>query len=311
MIYLLYGVEQFLIDKKIKEIKDKHNIDNLNIVNYDLNINPIDEVLEDCMIPSMFSDKKFILVTNSVIFTGTKSSIEHNLDNLINYLNHNNPDTILVFEVNSDKLDERKKIVKTIKDKHTVVELNSNNINQIVKEMFKNYQINNEVLNLFINRVGHNLDILEQEANKIMIYKDNDLVITKDDILNLTTKNIDADIFKLVNAIIENNKEVAIEIYNEMLLLNEEPIKIIVTLANQLRIIYQVKELYKKGYTEKDITGILKIHPYRIKLALQNSYKYDSKQLLKYLYQLANLDIDIKSGLADKKVAFELFILSI
>ena len=37
----------------------------------------------------------------------------------------------------------------------------------------------------------------------------------------------------------------------------EEPIKIIIVLANKFRLIYQSKNLYKKGYTEKDISNML------------------------------------------------------
>ena len=92
--------------------------------------------------------------------------------------------------------------------------------------------------------------------------------------------------------------------------LGEEPIKIIVMLANQIRIIYQTKELSKKGYREKDIAQILDIHPYRVKLALTNGYKYTSSVLLKKISELAQMDIDIKKGLVDKSIALELFIVS-
>jgi len=45
----------------------------------------------------------------------------------------------------------------------------------------------------------------------------------------------------------------------------------------------KAKELLKKGLSEKDIATTLKIHPYRVKLAIQNGKKYDSKLLLKYI----------------------------
>jgi DNA polymerase-3 subunit delta len=82
-------------------------------------------------------------------------------------------------------------------------------------------------------------------------------------------------------------------------------------IANQIRIMYQTKELYKRGYTEKDIASNLDIHPYRIKLALEKSREYESSKLLNYLNELADLDINIKSGLIDKKLGLELFILQL
>ena len=81
-------------------------------------------------------------------------------------------------------------------------------------------------------------------------------------------------------------------------------------LANQFRIIYQSKELYKKGLTEGEIASYIGIHPYRIKLALNKSKNYESKLILKYLYDLAQMDIDIKTGKIDSNLALELFILN-
>ena len=117
------------------------------------------------------------------------------------------------------------------------------------------------------------------------------------------------DIFKLLDYIVQNDKNKALEIYYEMLKMNEEPIKIIIMLSNQFRIMYQSKELLKKGYSEKDIASTLKIHPYRVKLALQNGRKYTSSLLLKYLSELADMDMNIKTGKIDKSSALELFIL--
>ena len=96
-----------------------------------------------------------------------------------------------------------------------------------------------------------------------------------------------------------------------MLKRNEEPIKILIILANQFRIMYQAKELYSKGYSGNDIAKILDIHPYRIKLALEKNYNYSSKKLLSYLEALANLDYSIKTGMIDASLGLELFIMEV
>ena len=164
-------------------------------------------------------------------------------------------------------------------------------------------------INLLINRVGNNPLIIKNEINKIKQYKDQNKTITEEDIIKITTKTIDIDIFKLIDNIVKGNKDEAIEIYKEMLKVNEEPLKIVIMLANQFRLMYQSKELLKKGYSEKDIASILKVHPYRVKLALQNSRTYDSKKLLKYISDLADIDIGIKTGVKSKDLSLELFIL--
>lgn len=308
MIYLLYGKEEYLINEEIKNIIKNNNIYDMNISKYDLLLDNINLVINDAASISLLSDKKLIIVNNSICFE-TAKSIDTTL--LEQYFNNINENTIIVFIVNKEKLDERRKVTKIVRKIGIVKEYNNINTMQFAKTLFDEYQITDSLIKLLIDRVGDNITLLSNEIKKIKLYKGNDLNITQNDILNLTVKSLEPNNFKLIDAIILKDKNLAISLYNERLKLNEEPIAIIIALANQIRIMYQVKQLYIDGYTENNIANILKIHPYRIKLAYQNSKKYDSKLLLKYLYELALLDIDIKSGKIDKKLGLELFILSI
>ena len=311
MVYLLYGTEHYLIRKEISKIIESNNIDNINISEYNLEIDSFRDIIDDAETISMFGDKKAIIVNNSYVFTGKNIKSDNDPDIFLNYFKHINLDTIIIFTVDSEKLDERKRLVKEIKKTGSVRDFNKNdNLNAIVKNMFDGYKIDNSVISFFIDRCGDNLDILSQEADKIKTYKDNEKLITKEDITALTTKNIDIDIFKFVDTIVNKDKNKALETYHEMLVNGEEPIKILVILANQFRIIYQAKELYKKGYSGNDISSIIGIHPYRIKLALEKATNYDSRTLLHYLSKLADLDYDIKTGNIDASFGLEMFILT-
>lgn len=311
-MYLLYGLEEFLINKEIDKIKKNNNIEDIDIVRYDLENTKLENIIEDASSISLFGNKKLIIVDNSYIFTGTtnKKLIEQNTDVLTNYLN-NPSDNIIIFKIIKEKLDERKKIVKLFKEKGIVKDFNkTTNINKYVIDMFDNYKIDNSTVNLLIDRVGSNLEILNQEIEKIKNYKDDDLFINKDDIINLTSKNIDTDFFTLIENIVSKNKEKALESYFEIIK-EEEPIKIIVVLSNKFRLIYQAKNLYKKGYSEKDISSMLDAHPYVIKKCLETGRFYSDNTLLECLLKLANLDIDIKNGKIDKNIGLELFIMTL
>ena len=314
MIYLLYGTQEYLIEKEIKKIIKDNKIDKININEYDLENTLIETIIDDASTISLFAENKMIIVDNSYIFTGTtnKKLLKQNTEVLENYLDNINENTIIIFKINKESIDGRKKIVSKIKKIGKVLEFNKVvNINKYIKDLFAEYNISNENINLFHDRVGDNLLLIESEINKIKTYKGKDLEINSDDIINLTTKNINIDIFKLIENIINKNKEEAIESYNEMIKLGEEPIKIVIMLANQIRIIYQTKELSKLGYSEKNIADILEIHPYRVKIALSNTYRYDSQELLDNLYKLSDIDINIKQGNIDKDLALEMFILGI
>lgn len=303
-MYFIYGIDEYLIKTKIYEILNEHNLTNIDTTTYEFDDN-LSDIINDASTISLFTSKKAIIVNNANIF---KSGI--NTEILEKYIENPNLDTILIFVLKEEKLDERRKITKLLRTKTKVLELNKSNINSVVKDMFKGYKIDNNTIDYFIKRVGDNLLILENESVKLKLYKE-DKNISIDDIDELITKNIDIDLFKLIDAIISKDKDTAITIYNEMLKQKEEPIAIIITLANQIRIMYQTKELYKLGYRENEIASILNIHPFRVKKAHEKNSKYSSNTLLKLLNNLATLDLNIKKGLVDKTIALELFILQI
>lgn len=303
MVYLLYGLNDFEIDSEIKKLTKDY--DKMNISKYDLTETDIKEVINDAEIFSMFADNKVVIAENAIMFTSSGANTEI----IENYLNHINPHTILIFTVNAEKVDERKKITKLIKKNYKLISFNeASSPSAFVKRQLSGYNITSSVIAFLIDRVGSNPLILENEINKIKAYKD-DKTITKEDIVKLTNKNQEIDIFKLIDDIVEKNKDEALAIYHEMLKVGEEPLKIIILLATQFRLMYQSKELAKKGYSEKNIADTLKVHPYRVKLALQKGRKYKSETLLNYLLTLANIDIAIKTGKTDKNLALELFLL--
>ena len=312
MLYLLYGTENYLIKREIDKILNANSIEKINVSEYNLEIDNFKDIIEDANTISLFADKKAIIVNNSYLFTGKSIKNENDPELFLDYFKNANPDSIIIFIVDSEKLDERKKIVKEIKKIGTVKDFNKkNDLTDILKNMFEDYNISIQDIKFMIDRCGNNLDILSQEVNKIKIYKDEDKNVTKEDIINLTSKNIDIDIFGFVETIVNKNKNKALEIYKEMLINGEEPIKILVILANQFRIIYQAKELYKQGYSGNDIATMIGIHPYRIKLALEKARNYNSDTLLDYLEKLADLDYDIKIGNIESSLGLEMFILSI
>ena len=312
MNYLLYGTDKFLIDKELDNIIKKHKIDKLNISRYNLENDSVKEIIEDITTVSLFSPIKFIVIDNSFIFSRVQNKKLDNVELIENYLKNSLNDVIIVFIDNNEKIDTAKKIVKLLKEKGTIKELNgSKNINSVVKQMFEDYSISSDCITTLISRVGTNLEIIYQEVEKLKIYKIDDKIITKKDVEDLVIENVDIDVFKFIDDIINKNKKSAIRTYNELLKINEEPIKIIALLASKFRLMYQASMLAKKGYTEDSISEILDVHKYPVHLAIIAGYKYNPMILLKYLSDLADLDIGIKTGEKDKELSLELFILNV
>ena len=86
---------------------------------------------------------------------------------------------------------------------------------------------------------------------------------------------------------------------------------LIVLIAGQMRLIYQVKLLDRKGYNDKEIGKILGVNPYRLKYVRQEGKDFDLNELLQCLDDLSRLDVEIKTGKMDKKMGLELFMVRI
>ena len=306
--YLIYGNDYGLIKREI----DKLTNGVTDIVKYDLSTDKIDELLDDASCMSLFGDKKVLVGENALFLTTTTTNINHNLDYLTNYLNDDNHENIVILSVLTDKLDERKKIVKLLKEKSKVIYkelIDNKDLPRFVINEFNNegYKIDYKAANYFVNYVGKNVDILLSEINKMIIFKDNDKNITINDIDEISSKAINDNVFDLSDAIMKKDFKRMYDCYNDLIILKEEPIKIIAMLGNQFNLVYQCKLLSSKGLSEKEIATALSVHPYRVKLAIETDYMIS--ELKDILIKLHNLDFEIKSGKVDKNVGFDNFLL--
>ncbi|CCZ57525.1 dNA polymerase III subunit delta [Clostridium sp. CAG:762] len=308
--YLIYGVDKYLIDKEIDKIIKKNKIDNNSIIRYSLNEDSIDNILEDANTFNLFSDTKLIIVNDANIFTSSNDILT---DKIINYLNNYNDKSYLVFTLLSDKIDNRKKITKVMSDKGNVIDLNKKDVdtNYIISYLKENgYQINMSDARMILNKVGNNLFSINNELDKLMLFKLEDKVIDKNSIDLLINENIDSSLFALVDSITNKDKNKMLKLYHECLL-ESDPIMIINMLANKYILLYQVKRLISDGYSDDKIAKELEVHPYPVKLARNMCYSYSVKEILDIILKLANLDKDIKLGNVNGEVGLEFLLLSI
>lgn len=306
--YLIYGNDYGLIKREIDKITNGI----IDVVNYDLSASNVSEVIEEASCMSLFGDKKVVIGENALFLTGTNTSVNHDIDYLTSYVNAENHDNIVILTVVQDKLDERKKIVKLLKKNVTVIHketIDEKDLPKfVIKEFLNNgYKIDYKTASYFVDYVGKNVDILLSEINKMIIYKDTDKEIFIEDILNISSKGFNDNVFDLSDAIMKKDFKKIFSCYNDLMILKEEPIKIIALLASQFTLVYQSKLLSKEGFMSKDIASTLKVHPYRVKLALETNYPdFELKDILKKLH---NLDYEIKTGKVDKIVGLENFLL--
>lgn len=313
MFYLIYGLENYLIKKNLNKIIDDLGVTPDEIINMDMNIDSINNLLVEASTINMFSTKKLIICDNSYFLSSSSDSKEE-VDELIKYIENAFPDVYIVFILREEKIDSRKKISKILSKEAKVYEcskIENYKLNNYVMDYIRDngYSISSKNIDFLLSKTHYELSNIINEIDKLFIYKGNDKKITEEDIDKVITRNIETNIFELTNAIMNKNKKKIDEIYKDLMLSKEGPIKLIITLSNQFRLYLQVKLMRNNGYSEKEIVSILKEHPYRISLAMKNNFSID--ELKNNLEKLSKLDLDIITGKVDEKLGFEMYLLNL
>ncbi len=310
MVYLIYGTENFLLEKELQKILKKEKIEEIAISHYDYTIDSLKTILEDAQTVPFFAEKKAIIVDNATFFNRGKGE-EGEYLLLLDYFDHPNEFTHLLFLNHNATIDTTKKISKKLKSIGVIKELTTSSPMSEVEEMLEGYEISKSTIRLLQERVGEDLSLLQEETNKLKLYKYEEKKITEEDVKNLTTVTLDTDIFRFIDYIIQKEKAKAFTMYEEMIKEGEEPIKMIALLASKFRLMYQACELTRLGYSQADISSTLGVHIYPVKLAIQAGLKYDSRVLLSYMKRLSELDISIKTGKIEPVLGLELLLLSV
>ena len=307
--YLIYGDDNGLIENQVTEIINKLNINKDNIVTYSLNNTSMDDIILEASMFSMFGTNKVIVINDANCF---KDKVD-NIEVLEEYFDKYNHDNYLIFTLNG-KPDTRKKVYKLIDKIGSVIAVKNdrdylyNYVNKYIID--NNYQMSSNNIIYFLSKVGSDINNIKNELDKLMIYKDNDHNILKEDIDEMVIVNIDDEIFALTDAVINGDISNSMRLYNFFINHNYEQVQIIALLGSQFHFLFQVKRLYNQGKYKDDIAKILEVHPYRVKLALGKIYSYSEELLLSYIGKLADMDKNIKLGKIDKGLALELFLIN-
>ncbi|KRN64773.1 DNA polymerase III subunit delta [Carnobacterium maltaromaticum DSM 20342] len=318
-VYLFLGTESYLADSAKQTLiqatlaEDERD---LNFGIYDMEEVPVGVALDDAESVPFFGDKRLVIMDRPNFFTAEKSKqkIDHDLVWLENYLK-NPPDfTILAFFAPYEKLDERKKITKLLKKTATVIEVNTlseKEVRHFLKDTIANegYTMTPEAFELFIQLTDAKLSTAMSELPKLLLFSSDTKQITKSAVNDLVAKSLEQNIFALVEYVLKRQTANALSLYQDLLLQKEDPIKINAILMTQFRLLLQVKFLEKKGYQQGDSAGMLKVHPYRVKLAIQQARKFSEKVLISAFEGLVDAEYRLKTGQGDKEMQFELFVL--
>ncbi|MBW3495749.1 MULTISPECIES: DNA polymerase III subunit delta [Bacillus] len=316
-LYVLYGTEAYFINETIKLITTyalEEEDREFNVVTYDLEEAYLEDVVEDAHTLPFFGERKVILIKSPLFLTAQKEKLEQNIKILEEYIGEPSPFSILVFVAPYEKLDERKKITKLLKKTADVIEANAMQVQDVQKWIVSradevHVHIDNSAVSLLLELVGSNVTMLAKEMDKLTLYVGMGGEITPKLVTELVPKSVEQNVFALTEKVVKKDIAGAMQILDGLFTQQEEPIKLLALLVSQFRLLHQVKELQQRGYGQNQIASHIGVHPYRVKLAMNQTKFFSFEELKKVIIELAEADYSMKTGKMDKKLVLEFFLM--
>ncbi len=317
-VYVLYGTESFLAEEFIslarREMIDPTYAD-LNIGVYDCTETALSEILQDAETLPFMADHRLVIANQAYFLTGAKSVSkgEADPDALLAYLENPPSYTSLLLHIEADKLDERKKLVKALQQKAKVIAfqpLRDADLYGWIERRAEKYGgvIERPQAMRLAERVGSELRLLDKELEKMVLYVGGQGAAITDEVIELlASRSLEQNVFALIEQVVTGRLEEAFRTLYDCLKTGEEPIKLLSLLARQIRLLLQVKIWAPRGYTQQQLAGMLKVHPFAVKKAMEQARHFSEDSLRRLLGILAEEDFRMKSGQVDKRLAVELF----
>ena len=239
----------------------------------------------------------------------------HSLEYLRDYLDNSTDESILILSAPCAKLDQRLKIVKILKEKATVTECRLKGPQDLKNWARRQIaqsgiSIDNDALEEFMKRVQHSTEFAFLEMRKLLLYAEGEKNIDKTMIETVITKNIEDNVFDITKAILNHDHAQALRVYQDLITYREDPLKILGIIVTKYREMAHVKKLLDKGYAQDDVARHYAVKSGRAYFMVQNAKTVPMDTIEEHLIHLERLDKAIKTGIIDKKMAIELFILN-
>ncbi|MDF7672087.1 DNA polymerase III subunit delta [Lactobacillus sp. ESL0701] len=311
---LILGEDSFLNDYLARSYTREERFNDLERVNVDCESEGIDELIADLTESSLFSQQKIITVKNPFFLT-TKApkKMQKQMDQLQEiFANLQQLDDLVVLVASYDKVDRRKKLTKTVLQQFNVVEtkVKTYEVAPVTKNLIaaEGYQISRTGLQLLLQRSDQVLDTILGNYNKLkMIAVDGK--ITEQEIVQNVDLSLAQNVFAILESALKHNYQEAINRLDNQLREGSNPIQLLAVFENQLELILAAKILQKRGRSESQIVKALGVHPYRVKLALDNRLALE--KLMSLLEEAIKLDFNYKNGQYHEDNFLKLFILNV
>ena len=311
--YFLYGPEIFYQTEVIQTLIQQWITDenrDFNMENFDARESTVNQWLGSAKTLSFLGGIKLVIVRN------LHDAIPQDKDAqaLIDYAESPIPEACLV--ITSNKVDRKRKLFKILTGLRTAIACEAPKENELTNWLRKRaeekeYSLSSDAARFLVNRVGARPGILAKELEKTLLYAGANKSILEKDVAEVVGESKTENVFALTEALKTKNPETALRLLNNQIDHGEEPIKILGTIAWQLRIIWEVKYYQKKNMPSSQIAKAMGANPYVVDKALQHTGRFSTEKLRTGYLELVKADRSLKSTSQDPLAVMQTLVLNL
>ena len=168
--------------------------------------------------------------------------------------------------------------------------------------------ISPRAVDLLVRFVGSDLWIMANEVDKLTLLVGGRR-IEEGDVRAVVSYTQEANVFALVDAILEFRAGFAQELLQRLLKQGAAPAYLLVMLSRQVQLLVRVRGLRSRGRSRNEIQNKLGLtSDFVLRKALEQADKYSPARLREVYHQLLEADLSIKTGKYDGELALNILI---
>lgn len=337
-VYLIYGSETYLINKGWEALKNAvvTSFPELNYTQLEGEKLEASELSAACETFPFGSEKRLVVVRDLGVLKSKGESKDEDegegekpsasgkdVQSFIEVVQNIYDTTCLLLISYGSINKKRKKLLDELKKHGAVYEfdrIEKDELAQWIKKGLGRYgkNIASRELDYLINIIGYldknsgkTMYDVENEIKKLAGFMGSSTDVQMAHIEAIVPRNIENDIFKLINACSEKNVDRSLRLYGDMLLEGENSFGILALLSKQIKNMLEVAELYGKRYDARSISGKLKLHEYTVKLCIKYSSSMKRQVLQSAYRKCLEAELNIKSGRMGERLAMEMLLVGL
>lgn len=311
MKYLIFGEDTYRSYAKLSVMKQEfvkiHGKDNLVIKS--------GNELKNANIENILFSQTLLGGDRLVIFENIFSECNDDTrKHLIKILGSELPTDLTIVFYESSKIDKRLALFKLLNQPTTAQEFNplsSANLVHEVKKMMdeKKVALTEPQLRNLIERAS-DLWQIHNELDKISAFSMG-AVIEDGQFQYLVSGSADADTFALLDAISMSDAKTANRILNRALMQGENEVRMLGSIAYQLRNLIRIKDMSESGTNPNSIAKQAGIHPFVVQKTLSQVRKINRAKIVSAYQKLVRADWQIKTGAHKAPDALDLLVVEL